>query len=66
MMRTVDLRRAVFAPETGGALALRRFDIVYVPRTSIAEVDLFVDQYLRQVLPIQFSYAVGAQYVTAP
>jgi polysaccharide export outer membrane protein len=66
MMRTVDLRRAVFRPSAGGEVALRRFDIVYVPKTSIAELDQFVDQYLRQAIPVQFSYAVGPNYVTAP
>lgn len=60
MMRIVDLRRAVFDPAAGGSAApLRRFDIVYVPRTSVSEVGLFVQQYVRDVLPIQFSYAIN-------
>jgi polysaccharide export outer membrane protein len=64
MMRTVDLRGAV--NHAGGAdlVPLRRFDIVYVPRSAVGEVDLFVDQYLRQTLPIQFSYVIGGQYAT--
>jgi polysaccharide export outer membrane protein len=66
MMRTVDLRRAVFNPGTSDAAPLRRFDIVYVPKSAIAEVDQFVDLYLRQTLPVQFSYAVGGNYVSAP
>jgi protein involved in polysaccharide export with SLBB domain len=28
-------------------------DILYVPKTAIAKVDVFVDQYIRKVLPIQ-------------
>jgi protein involved in polysaccharide export with SLBB domain len=35
------------APE----LYLRRRDIVYVPKSKIAQVDLFVDQYINQVIP---------------
>jgi polysaccharide export outer membrane protein len=36
---------------------LRRFDIIYVPRTGIANADLFVLQYIRSLTPIDFSYA---------
>jgi polysaccharide export outer membrane protein len=43
---------------------LQPFDIVYVPRSKIASIDRFVDQYIRQVLPINlaagFSYILGA------
>jgi len=65
MMRRVDLRAAAYAPR-GDAVPLRRFDIVYVPKTRVAAVDQFVDQFIRQTLPIQFSYAFGAQYVATP
>lgn len=37
---------------------LRRFDVVYVPRTGLAEVGDFMTQ-VRNALPIQFSYAFG-------
>lgn len=60
MMRVVDLRQAVFDPAAvGSAVPLRRFDIVYVPRTRVSEVGLFVQQYVRDVLPVQFSYAIN-------
>jgi protein involved in polysaccharide export with SLBB domain len=64
MMRTVDLRAAINRPAGVDPVPLRRFDVVYVPRSSIGEVDTFVDQYLRQTLPIQFSYVIGGQYAT--
>jgi len=58
MMRTVDLDRA-FKPGSGADLVpLRRFDIVYVSKTGLAGVDVFMTQ-LRNALPIQFSYAFG-------
>ena len=53
----------------GGAdfVPLRRFDIVYVPRTGISEAGLFVQQYFRDVTPVQigFSYAVGGGSTSA-
>ncbi len=65
MMRTVDLRAAIYSPGGRDAVPLRRSDIVYVPRSTIAEIDNFVQQYLVQTLPIQFSYAINGQYVSA-
>jgi polysaccharide export outer membrane protein len=59
MLRTVNLLRAFSDPDGADLVPLRRFDIVYVPRTRVAEVGLFVQQYLRDVLPVQFSYAFG-------
>mgnify|MGYP003581152029 CR=1 FL=1 len=35
-------------------------DIVYVPRSPIANADLFVSQYIRELLP--FGMNVGASY----
>ena len=40
---------------------LRRFDIVYVPRSGASEAGLFMQQYFRDLLPIPFSYALGGQ-----
>jgi polysaccharide export outer membrane protein len=56
MMRTVNLDRALH----GGSdlVPLRRFDIVYVPKTGLAELAAFMTQ-VRNALPIQFSYAFG-------
>ena len=60
MMRTVDLRRAVTNPGGAGAVPLRRFDVVYVPRTTAAEAGLFVSQ-LFDAVP----FASGFSYVLA-
>jgi polysaccharide export outer membrane protein len=64
MMRTVDLGRAVFDPGRGEAVPLRRFDVIFVPRSGVARAGLAVQQYLRDLLPVQFSYALNGQYVT--
>jgi len=40
---------------------LEPFDVVYVPMSGIAKVDKFVDQYIRQLLPISLN--AGFQYI---
>jgi len=61
MLRTVNMIGGMTDPAHTGLVPLRRFDIVYVPRTGIAEVGLFVQQYFRDITPVQFgfSYAAG-------
>ncbi|MGV8930244.1 MAG: polysaccharide biosynthesis/export family protein, partial [Brevundimonas sp.] len=56
MMRAVDLR-----PRRGEVIALRRGDIIFVPRTNLGEVANFVTQ-IRNALPVGFTYAIGGQY----
>jgi polysaccharide export outer membrane protein len=55
-MRTVSLdpRRL----HGGDLVPLRRFDIIYVPKTGLAELADFMTE-LRNALPISFSYAFG-------
>jgi len=57
-IHTVDARR-VIAGESPD-LVLAPYDVVFVPRSIIARVDLFVDQYVRRVLP--FTLIGGASY----
>jgi len=44
-------------------MALRPFDVVYVPESRIRRVDRFVDEYIRQLIPITatagFTYLLG-------
>ena len=54
--RAVDLR-----PRRGEVVALRRGDIIFVPRSNLGEVANFVTL-VRNALPIGFSYAIGGQY----
>lgn len=63
MMRTVNLRSAMKAPSGADFVPLRRFDIVYVPRSSVAEAGLFVQQWFRDLSPVQFSYALNGTTV---
>lgn len=56
MMRALDLR-----PRRGEIVALRRGDILFVPRTSLGELANFFTQ-VRNALPIGFNYSIGGQY----
>jgi polysaccharide export outer membrane protein len=38
------------------AAPLQRYDVVYVPRSHISQVNLFMQQYVRDALPVQFSF----------
>jgi protein involved in polysaccharide export with SLBB domain len=61
MMRTLDLLRGISDPGHFELAPLRRFDIIYVPKTGVAEVGQFVQQYIRDAIPVSmgFSYASG-------
>jgi protein involved in polysaccharide export with SLBB domain len=58
MMRTVDLARPLKGGSLDDLVPLKRFDIVYVPKTGLGELDDFMTG-VRNALPIQFSYAFG-------
>jgi protein involved in polysaccharide export with SLBB domain len=53
----VNLQRAIDGSDLAQDLALTPYDIVFVPRSPIANLSKFVDQYLRQNIPINFSIA---------
>jgi len=42
---------------------LRRHDIVYVPKSQIAKVDQFVDQYINQLIPRPTQLLFGYQFI---
>lgn len=49
----LDLEEAVNHPDSNEDAGLLPRDIIVVPRSTIGNVDLFVEQYIRGVLPIQ-------------
>lgn len=53
MMRVVDLR-----PRRGEVAALRRGDILFVPRSTLGELAAFFTQ-VRAAMPIGFSYSIN-------
>ncbi len=56
----LDMEKVFQGTDTTQDIQLMPYDIVFVPRTTIANVDLWVDQYIRQVLP--FSSSFSADY----
>ncbi len=58
-IQKLDLRRV--ATKGTGDVKLEPFDVVFVPKTKIAKINQFVDQYMRQVLPIGFNF--GFNYI---
>ena len=57
----VDLTSAFEQGSQGSDSALQASDIVWVPKTKIAKMDDFVDQYIRQLIPIPLT--VGVSYI---
>jgi polysaccharide export outer membrane protein len=50
--RSIDIRPIQDGSNPGSDVPLQPLDMVFVPRSTIAEVDLFVKQYIRDALPI--------------
>jgi protein involved in polysaccharide export with SLBB domain len=55
----VNVQKVIDGTDMSQDIALKPFDIVYVPLSSIAHVDVWVDQYIRRVLPISISTGFG-------
>jgi protein involved in polysaccharide export with SLBB domain len=56
-----DLEDAVYGDNKVQNIALAPYDIIYVPKSAIANVNQFVDLYIRRNIPIPFglTYDVG-------
>ena len=55
MTRVVDVRNGLARSDLYDIGPLHRFDVVYVSRKMIADENLFVKQFVRDALPIDFS-----------
>jgi protein involved in polysaccharide export with SLBB domain len=55
MTRVVDVRAGLARQELYDIGPMKRFDVVYVTRKAIADENLFVKQFVRDALPIDFS-----------
>lgn len=52
----VDLSMRAVRAGLQGVQPLQRYDVVYVPRSRISQVNVFMQQYVRDALPVQFSF----------
>jgi polysaccharide export outer membrane protein len=59
MMRTVDLNAPFKDAAHADFVPLRRFDIIFVPRTGLGELGAYMAQ-IRNALPVTFTYAFGS------
>jgi protein involved in polysaccharide export with SLBB domain len=61
MVISVNLKKAIDGTNMGQDIALKPFDVVYVPKSPIANVNVWVDQYIRKNIPIYtgFGYNVN-------
>jgi protein involved in polysaccharide export with SLBB domain len=55
----IELDKALDGTDKQQDLFLAPYDIVFVPRTHIANLDIWVDQYLRKMIPIPIGIGVG-------
>jgi protein involved in polysaccharide export with SLBB domain len=55
---SVDLRDVEHGIHPERDVVLQPYDVVYVPKSKIGNLDLWVDQYIRQLLPINPSSAI--------
>ena len=53
--QVVDIKGGLFDAELADWGPMQRFDVIYVPKSKIAEENLFVQQWIRNALPIEFS-----------
>jgi len=74
VVHLVDVKKLIEAPESTRPVALQPFDIVYVPKSTIATVQDFIDQYIDKpfLTPISrlagfgFSYQLGGPISVTP
>jgi protein involved in polysaccharide export with SLBB domain len=57
-LRVVNIGKVLRAGSDGGDVLLQPGDVVFVPRSAIGEVDLFVKQYLTNLIPFSLSYGI--------
>lgn len=55
---SVDLKKVALGQESEGNVLLQPFDIVYVPRSKIANAGIWVQQYIQNMLPIRPGLAI--------
>jgi len=63
LMRTIDVADNLRG-KGGDDFAVLPGDLIFVPRSAIAEVDRFVQQYVKGILPFNFNYNInrGSRY----
>lgn len=55
----IDMEKVIDGTDFKQNILLKPFDIVHVPRSTIANINIWVDQYIRKNVPIPFSVYYG-------
>jgi protein involved in polysaccharide export with SLBB domain len=58
---TIDLEQTATDAGGGKPFLVRPYDVVFVPKSQISQLAQFVDQYIRQIIPISFN--VGFSWI---
>ena len=70
MMRTVNARQFIETATMADSVPLFSGDIIYVPRSSISEINLWIDQFITKVLPFDrsanFTYSLYRNQTPVP
>jgi protein involved in polysaccharide export with SLBB domain len=56
---TIDAREEYWCGET--PLYLQPYDVVWIPNTPIDDVDIWIDNYIRRVIPFPYPYVTAVQ-----
>jgi len=63
--RVVDMNKVIGEGNIGNDILLKRFDIVYVPKNKVTQANIFVLQYIDNMLPenvrMTFGYGLGGK-----
>ena len=55
----LNLEEAIYGKDRGQDILLMSYDIVFVPRSTIANVNVWVDQYIRKNIPVSLGVYYG-------
>ena len=55
----IDIEKVIDGTDFSQNILMQPFDIVHVPRSTIANINIWVDQYIRKNVPIPFSVYYG-------
>jgi len=58
LVMPVNIKAAISGVDVSQDLALMPYDVVYVPRSTMANANLFVDQFIRKMIPVSFGFRV--------
>jgi len=62
MLRNIDLERLLNTGDQAQDVPIRGGDMIFVPRKGVANANLWVDQYIRQILPFSTNAGFTGNY----